>query len=76
MFGYYDEEREMELWKQDLLEEGREEGLQEGREEGREEGMLLSILKILNSGSISLSQAAEFAGMSAAEFEEKIGALA
>lgn len=41
------------------------------REEGREEGKFLSILNILNSGAITITQAAGFAGMSISEFQKK-----
>ena len=55
----YNETKTMELFK----------------EEGREEGKLRSILDILNSGAITLKQAAGFTEMSVEDFQKKSSSL-
>ena len=58
--------------------EGREEGRQEGREEGRQEGIQIGIIRnlilLVKDGLLSLTTAAERAGMTVSEFEEKMKA--
>jgi len=63
----YDEER--------TLTETREEGREEGRAEGREEGALQTLIKLVTKGILTLSQAAEEADMTVAEFEAKCGEI-
>lgn len=63
----YDEER--------TLNETREEGREEGRAEGREEGALQTLIKLVTKGILTLSQAAEEADMTVAEFEAKCGEI-
>ncbi len=58
----YNEAETMELFKK------------EGREEGREEGKILTMWKMVNSGLVTLRQAADFAGLSEEAFLEKIKA--
>ena len=75
----YDEERTLN----ETREEGREEGRAEGREEGREEGIvegvkqgsLKTLIKLVAKGILTLSQAAEEADMTVAEFEAKCGEI-
>ncbi len=50
-------------------EEGREEGKEEGKEEGREEGTLQTLARLVARGRLTVSEAAEDAGMSVEEFE-------
>ena len=49
--------------------EGREEGREEGKEEGREEGTLQTLARLVARGRLTVSEAAEDAGMSVEEFE-------
>ena len=67
----YDEERTLN----ETREEGREEGRAEGRAEGREEGALQTLIKLVTKGILTLSQAAEEADMTVAEFEAKCGEI-
>ena len=75
----YDEERTLN----ETREEGREEGRAEGREEGRAEGIvegvkqgsLKTLIKLVAKGILTLSQAAEEADMTVAEFEAKCGEI-
>ena len=63
--------------------EGRAEGREEGRAEGREEGIvegvkqgsLKTLIKLVAKGILTLSQAAEEADMTVAEFEAKCGEI-
>ena len=53
----------------DAYEEGRAEGREEGKEEGREEGTLQTLARLVARGRLTVSEAAEDAGMSVEEFE-------
>ena len=53
--------------------EQREEGRIEGKAEGRAEGVLDTLIGLVKKGILTLSQAAEEAHMTVAEFEEKTG---
>ena len=53
----------------DAYEEGRAEGREEGKEEGREEGTLPTLARLVARGRLTVSEAAEDAGMSVEEFE-------
>ena len=55
-------------------EEGREEGIVIGREEGKAEGLLIALFSLVRDGLLSPATAAERAGMSVNEFEEKLKA--
>ena len=55
------------------LAEQREEGRIEGKAEGRAEGILDTLIGLVKKGILTLSQAAEEANMTVAEFEEKTG---
>ena len=59
----YNEER--------TLAETREDGKIEGIAIGREEGILTTLISLVKKGILTLSQAAEQANMSVAEFERK-----
>ena len=75
----YDEERTLNETREEGREEGRaegrEEGRAEGRAEGREEGALQTLIKLVTKGILTLSQAAEEADMTVAEFEAKCGEI-
>jgi len=83
----YDEERTLNETREEGREEGRaegreegraegrEEGRAEGRAEGREEGALQTLIKLVAKGILTLSQAAEEADMTVAEFEAKCGEI-
>ena len=79
----YDEERTLnetreegrEEGRAEGREEGRAEGREEGRAEGREEGALQTLIKLVTKGILTLSQAAEEADMTVAEFEAKCGEI-
>ncbi|MBE6841451.1 MAG: hypothetical protein E7510_01305 [Ruminococcus sp.] len=75
----YDEERTLNETREEGREEGRaegrEEGRAEGRAEGREEGTLKTLIKLVTKGILTLSQAAEEADMTVAEFEAKCGEI-
>ena len=53
----------------DAYEKGRAEGREEGKEEGREEGTLRTLARLVARGRLTVSEAAEDAGMSVEEFE-------
>ena len=53
----------------DAYEKGRAEGREEGKEEGREEGTLQTLARLVARGRLTVSEAAEDAGMSVEEFE-------
>ena len=63
----YDEER--------TLNETREEGREEGIVEGVKQGSLKTLIKLVAKGILTLSQAAEEADMTVAEFEAKCGEI-
>ena len=79
----YDEERTLNETREEGREEGRAEGREEGRAEGREEGIvegvkqgsLKTLIKLVAKGILTLSQAAEEADMTVAEFEAKCGEI-
>jgi len=87
----YDEERTLNETREEGREEGRAEGREEGRAEGREEGRaegreegivegvkqgsLKTLIKLVAKGILTLSQAAEEADMTVAEFEAKCGEI-
>ena len=79
----YDEERTLNETREEGREEGRAEGREEGRAEGRAEGIvegvkqgsLKTLIKLVAKGILTLSQAAEEADMTVAEFEEKCGEI-
>ena len=71
----YDEERTLNETREEGREEGRAEGREEGRAEGREEGALQTLIKLVTKGILTLSQAAEEADMTVAEFEAKCGEI-
>lgn len=50
---------------------GREEGIEIGMEKGMEKGILTTLISLVKKGILTLSQAAEQANMSVAEFERK-----
>lgn len=58
-----------------LLEEYNEaETMKLFKEEGREEGKILTMWKMVNSGLVTVQQAADFSGLSEEDFLEKIKA--
>ena len=68
-------------WKMTLLNErnkGREEGFEQGRAEGfndgRVEGFFEALSSLVKDGILSVKDAAERAGISEADFKEKMGA--
>ena len=52
--------------------ESRAEGRAEGKAEGREEGALKVLLSLIQSGILSVSQAAQQMGLSETQFYEKL----
>ena len=58
-----------------ITEYDEERTLNETREEGREEGALQTLIKLVTKGILTLSQAAEEADMTVAEFEAKCGEI-
>ena len=58
-----------------ITEYDEERTLNETREEGREEGTLKTLIKLVTKGILTLSQAAEEADMTVAEFEAKCGEI-
>ena len=58
-----------------ITEYDEERTLNETREEGREEGTLQTLIKLVTKGILTLSQAAEEADMTVAEFEAKCGEI-
>ena len=67
----YDVEETMEMFKRDAKEEGRV----EGRLEGFSEGKLKTLLELMNSGIISVSDAADHLKISKEEFLQRIHTL-
>ena len=51
-------------------------GRKEGMEKGREEGMILSMVKMIAKGLLTVSQAAELSDMTVEEFENKAASFA
>ncbi len=51
------------------IDDAYEEGREEGKEEGREEGTLQTLARLVARGRLTVSEAAEDAGMSVEEFE-------
>lgn len=62
----YNEAETMELFK----EEGREEGRKEGRKEGHKEGVLITLWSMVIDKILTISEAAQRAGMTPDEFEK------
>ena len=67
----YNEERTLAETREDGKIEGITEGIAIGREEGIEIGILTTLISLVKKGILTLSQAAEQANMSVAEFERK-----
>ena len=55
--------------------EGRKEGRAEGRKEGRAEGRFESLTDLVSDGTISLTKAAQKAGMTVSEFKKRAAQL-
>lgn len=53
-----------------LTEKAWNRGVQKGREEGREEGQIATLCKLVKKGILSLSVAAEEAGMTEEKFKK------
>ena len=74
----YNEAETMELFREEGreegLEEGRKEGIKEGRKEGikegRKEGILEILFTLVKDKILTISDAAQRAGMTADEFEK------
>ena len=60
----YNEAEQMELFKED--------GRKEGRKEGRTEGIFETLISLVQKGLLSLSDAAEQAGVSETVFQQKM----
>ena len=69
----YDEARTLAEEREDGFEEGMKEGMKKGIKQGMELGSLGTLSALVNKGIISISQAAEEAGISVREFQEKTG---
>ena len=54
--------------------EGRAEGRAEGRIEGREEGIISTLISLVRDGILSIKDAAVRAGITEADFQEKMAA--
>ena len=64
---------ERELGKQEGIKEGIKEGKKEGIKEGMEKGSLDTLARLVAKGTISLTEAAQEANLSQAEFRLKTG---
>ena len=54
------------------MEKGRREGMEEGMEKGRREGVFTTLAGLVKDGILTLTQAADRANMTAAEFERRM----
>ena len=66
----YNEAETMELFREEGREEGLEEGRKEGIKEGRKEGILEILFTMVKDKILTISDAAQRAGMTADEFEK------
>ena len=64
----YDEEKTKASWEDFGREKGRAEGLAEGEAKGREKGQIELATKLIETGKLSLEEAASLANMSVDEF--------
>lgn len=75
----YDEEKVMQMFKEEWREEGREEGEKEGRKKGRKEGKKEgrrdAVLELVRDGDITSGRAAEKLGKSVDEIEQLLKEL-
>ncbi|MBR1685616.1 MAG: hypothetical protein IJ708_10820 [Clostridia bacterium] len=60
--------------KNEGLEEGLLKGRVEGRIEGREEGIISTLISLVKDGILSIKDAAVRAGITEADFQEKMAA--
>ncbi|MBR2288285.1 MAG: hypothetical protein IJ865_08560 [Clostridia bacterium] len=60
--------------KNEGLEEGLVKGRVEGRLEGREEGIISTLISLVKDGILSIKDAAVRAGITEADFQEKMAA--
>ena len=60
--------------KNEGLEEGLVKGRVEGRIEGREEGIISTLISLVKDGILSIKDAAVRAGITEADFQEKMAA--
>ena len=66
----YNEAETMELFREEGREEGLKEGRKEGIKEGRKEGILEILFTMVKDKILTISDAAQRAGMTADEFEK------
>ena len=69
----YNEERHMEMEREEFEAKGRAEGRAEGMAKGRAEGILTTLVSLVKDGILTISDAAKRADMTVSEFEEKAG---
>ena len=62
------EEERAEAWAE-ALEEGRKEGRKEGQKEGRAQGEMNLLARLVRSGDMTVTKAAEYAGMTVEQFQ-------
>ncbi|MCR4782905.1 MAG: UPF0175 family protein [bacterium] len=79
----YDDEEEnvnmckaLDDWMSEVRAEGVAEGEAKGEAKGRAEGVFMTLVVLFKKGLLTLAQAAEEAGMTVAEFESKMIAIA
>ena len=74
----FDQEFHDNAMREEGREEGRAEGREEGREEGRAEGVVITLMKLVQTGAITLDQAIGASGLPEGAFRataQRLGLL-